>query len=53
MDGRRKIVENSEKMATVYNRDEYDGIDGSLVKVADELGAFMEVSASIKNGVAP
>ena len=53
MDGRRKIVEDPEKMATVYNRDDYDGIDVSLVNVADELGAFMEAAASIQNGVAP
>jgi putative hydrolase of HD superfamily len=52
-DGRLKKIEAPEKMADEYNSDSYDAIDGSLIKVADHLGAYIEASASIANGVAP
>ncbi|WP_201352176.1 HD domain-containing protein [Hydrogenimonas urashimensis] len=51
-DGRVNIVTDKELMETKYNLDSYDGIDGSLIKVADHIGAFIEASASIANGVA-
>jgi putative hydrolase of HD superfamily len=35
------------------NNREIEAIDGSLVKVADNLGAFVEAVESIKNGVNP
>lgn len=52
-DGRLKIIEEKELMKDEYNSDSYNGIDGSLVKVADHIGAFIEATASIRNGVAP
>ncbi|RUM45157.1 MAG: haloacid dehalogenase [Hydrogenimonas sp.] len=52
-DGRLKIIEEKELMKEEYNSDSYNGIDGSLVKVADHIGAFIEATASIRNGVAP
>ena len=51
-DGRLKIVTDRDLMATEYNSDSFDGIDGSLIKVADHIGAYIEASASIANGVA-
>ena len=51
-DGRLKIVTDRELMRTEYNSDSFDGIDGSLMKVADHIGAYIEASASIANGVA-
>jgi len=35
------------------NEDKFDSIDGSLIKVADNLAAFIEASESINNGIAP
>ena len=52
-DGRLKIVKDPELMRTEYNSDSFDGIDGTLMKVADHIGAYIEASASIANGVAP
>ena len=50
--GEIRKVEEPEAMRTRYNSDDFDGIDGSLLKVADHLGAYIEASASIANGVA-
>lgn len=36
-----------------YNRDEYEPLDGELVRRCDELGAFVEACKSIENGVHP
>jgi putative hydrolase of HD superfamily len=52
-DGEIRKVEDAEEMYASYNSDDFDGIDGSLLKVADHLGALIEASASIANGVAP
>ncbi len=52
-DGRLKVIDDPELMTTEYNSDSFDGIDGSLMKVADHIGAYIEASASIDNGVAP
>ncbi|WP_456433307.1 HD domain-containing protein [Nitratifractor sp.] len=38
-------------MCDRHNDDTLDGIDGTLMKAADHLGAFMEAHASIRNGV--
>ena len=47
------IVKDKELMRSKYNQDEFNGIDGSLIKVADHIGAFIEATASIKNGIIP
>lgn len=36
---------------TQYNRDELDPKDGQLIKICDNLAAFLEVHSSIRNGV--
>jgi len=48
-----KIVEDRELMKEKYNTDRFNGIDGSLIKVSDHIGAFIEAAASIHNGIAP
>ncbi|WP_457592587.1 HD domain-containing protein [Hydrogenimonas sp.] len=53
VDGRIETVEETSQMFSRYNSDGYDGIDGSLIKVADHIGAFIEAAASIQNGVNP
>ncbi len=53
LDGKIRKISDAEEMREKYNSNEYDGIDGSLVKVADHLGAFIEAAASIRNGVSP
>ena len=46
-------IEDIDLMRDRYNIDSYNGIDGSLIKVADNIGAFIEATASIYNGVDP
>jgi len=46
-----ETVDDPEWMRTRYNEDCYNGIDGSLVKVADHLGAYMEAAVSLSYGV--
>ncbi len=46
-------IDEAEAMRKRYNSDAYDAIDGSLIKVADHIGAFIEAAASIQNGVNP
>ncbi|BBG65814.1 HMP-PP hydrolase (pyridoxal phosphatase) Cof, detected in genetic screen for thiamin metabolic genes [Hydrogenimonas sp.] len=53
VDGRLEIIDRTDLMQTKYNLDGYNGIDGSLIKVADHIGAFIEAAASIHNGVKP
>ena len=48
-----QIIQDTSLMQTKYNTDKFNGVDGSLIKVADHLGAFMEAVSSINNGVAP
>jgi len=40
-------------LGVLYQDKNMDAIDGNLVKVADNLGAFVEATYSIKSGVAP
>ncbi len=42
----------SELINTKYNEDKFNPRDGSLVKAADELAAFMEAYVAIRNGSA-
>ena len=53
LNGKLKIVDDVELMKSRYNSDEFDGIDGSLIKVADNIGTFIEATASIRNGISP
>ncbi len=48
-----KKIDDHESMLSEYNTDNYDGIDGTLLKVADHIGAYIEASVSISNGVSP
>lgn len=34
-----------------YNSDEYSPVDGKLIKVADEISAFIEAEQSIRHGI--
>jgi putative hydrolase of HD superfamily len=36
-----------------FNRDEYDPLDGRLIEACDKLAAYIEASASIRDGVHP
>ncbi|WP_457595623.1 HD domain-containing protein [Hydrogenimonas sp.] len=53
LDGRVEIVGDAEAMRKRYNTDGHNPVDGSLIKVADHIGAFIEAAASIRNGVNP
>lgn len=41
------------EMNETYNRNEFEPLDGELVRRCDELGAFVEACKSIENGVHP
>ncbi|HEY3277838.1 MAG TPA: HD domain-containing protein [Syntrophorhabdaceae bacterium] len=45
----RQIV--SEEICARYNKDEYNPRDGTIVKAADDLAAFVEVYTSMENGI--
>jgi putative hydrolase of HD superfamily len=47
--GRRQEV-TSQQIVDSYNEDHYEPRDGSLVKAADDLAAFIEASVGIDNG---
>jgi len=53
LDGKIKKIDDYNLMYSKFNKDKFNGIDGSLIKVGDNLGAFIEAVASIKNGVSP
>jgi putative hydrolase of HD superfamily len=53
IDGEIKTIKDKDLMRDRYNKDRFNGIDGSLIKVADHIGAFIEATASIKNGISP
>ncbi len=44
------VATTPEEISARYNDDRFDPRDGSLVKAADELCAFIEASTAIKNG---
>ncbi len=39
------------ELHTAYNRDEFDPKDGELLKMCDELAAFLEAYTAVRNGV--
>jgi putative hydrolase of HD superfamily len=41
----------SDEITASYNRDRYNPVDGELVKVADDLAAFMEAYLALQNGI--
>jgi len=45
-----KWLTKSDDMAN-YNSDEYDPIDGCLIKLCDEISAYMEAFKSIEHGI--
>ncbi len=53
VDGTVEKIEDLKLMREKFNSDGYNGIDGSLIKCADHIGAFIEAAASIQNGVNP
>ncbi len=53
LNGKIEKVDDVEKMWKQYNKERFNAIDGSLVKAADNIGAFIEAAASIHNGVNP
>jgi len=53
LNGQLRIIDEIDLMKDKYNSNEFNGIDGSLIKVADNIGAFIEATASIRNGISP
>ena len=53
LNGQLRIIDEIDLMKDKYNSNEFNGIDGSLIKVADNIGAFIETTASIRNGISP
>jgi len=51
LNGRRRKV-NSQQIFDKYNETQYSPRDGTLVKAADDLAAFVEAHEAIKNGCA-
>ncbi|MGA7076250.1 MAG: hydrolase, partial [Halobacteriota archaeon] len=41
----------SDTITASYNQDRYNPVDGELVKVADDLAAFMEAYLALQNGI--
>jgi len=47
-----KVVDlQEETLDSKYNKDEYDPIDGKLIKLCDSIAAFMEVTKSQEYGI--
>lgn len=42
---------NWDQLQTTYNQDRFDPKDGKLLKVCDNLAAFMEAYTSLRNGI--
>jgi putative hydrolases of HD superfamily len=42
---------NWDQLQTAYNQDRFDPKDGKLLKVCDNLAAFMEAYTSLRNGI--
>ena len=42
---------NSTDISDRFNKDEFNPRDGELIKVADDLAAFIEAYSAIKNGI--
>lgn len=49
--GKPEIIENLEDFYTNYNADRYSPFDGKLLRAADHLAAYLEVSNSISAGI--
>jgi len=49
IEGKRQEV-TSQQIVDSYNEDHYEPRDGTLVKAADDLAAFIEASVGIDNG---
>ena len=49
-DGKIKHV-SWEELNTVYNKTDFDPIDGRLVRICDHFSALMEADISIKHGI--
>ncbi len=41
----------SDTITASYNQDQYNPLDGELVKAADDLAAFMEAYLALQNGI--
>ena len=48
--GKIEIVPPKALLST-YNKDEFNPIDGKLIRICDHLSAYLEAYLSIKNGV--
>jgi len=49
-EGELKIV-SSDQVSDLYNRDEYNPLDGELIRACDHLAAFIEASLSLSHGI--
>lgn len=47
----KRINTTPEEISAKYNADEYTPRDGSIIKIADDLAAYMEAYLSLKNGI--
>lgn len=45
------VISSFSELNEQYNEDQFDAKDGHLIKICDNLGAFIEVHSSIYNGV--
>lgn len=52
-DGGVHIGLGSSEMDSLYDTDEWDPFDGSLIEACDKLAAMVEAAVSIRNGVRP
>jgi putative hydrolases of HD superfamily len=41
----------SDAITASYNHDQYNPVDGEVVKAADDLAAFMEAYLALQNGI--
>jgi putative hydrolase of HD superfamily len=49
-DGKTEAV-SFDELQSVYNHDAYDPKDGSLIKICDNLAAFIEAYTAMRNGI--
>ncbi|MGZ4928074.1 MAG: HD domain-containing protein, partial [Halobacteriota archaeon] len=50
VEGKLQIT-TSDAITATYNHDQYNPVDGELVKAADDLAAFMEAYLALQNGI--
>lgn len=49
--GEIQFITNSKELYQNYNQEEYNPVDGALIRIADEFAAYLEASHSLKHGI--